>query len=194
MKALRLRNINKPIFNLRDLERVLNVLPTSAKVIASRYVRAGLLIRLKRDMYVLAEQWPYFSIEQKFQFANLIQTPSYISLMTALSYYHISTQIQRDFIESIALKRTKQVNIEKTIFHYSKIKSDLYFGFVRQRNFFIAEAEKALLDAFYLMSIKRYTLDVAAIDFGKFDRQKIASLLTKFPESVKQMVAEYELA
>lgn len=91
MKTLRIKNLNKPYFNLRDLSRVLNINLPSAKVTASRYVKAGLLIRLKRDLYVLAERWPYLSLEEKFRFANLIQTPSYISLMTALSYYEIST-------------------------------------------------------------------------------------------------------
>ncbi len=192
MKTLRIKNLNKPYFNLRDLSRVLNINLPSAKVTASRYVKAGLLIRLKRDLYVLAERWPYLSLEEKFRFANLIQTPSYISLMTALSYYEISTQIQRDFIESIALKRTKQITVRETVFNYSKIKPSLYFGFVRKENFFIAEPEKALLDALYLMSLKRYTLDLASIDFSKFDNQKIEQISEAFPPVVKKMVMRYE--
>ena len=192
MKTLRIKNLNKPYFNLRDLSRVLNINLPSAKVTASRYVKAGLLIRLKRDLYVLAERWPYLSLEEKFRFANLIQTPSYISLMTALSYYEISTQIQRDFIESIALKRTKQITVRETVFNYSKIKPSLYFGFVRKENFFIAEPEKALLDALYLMSLKRYTLDLASIDFSKFDNQKIEQISEAFPPFVRKMVMRYE--
>ena len=194
MKLLRLKNIQKPYFNLRDLSRALSVTLPSAKVMASRYVKSGLLIRLKRDLYVLAEEWPYLPLEQKFQFANLIQAPSYISLMTALTYYEISTQMQRDFIESIALKRSKQVTVQDTVFQYSKIKPLLYFGFIRQEQFFIAEPEKALLDAFYLMSLKRYALDVDTIDFSKFDRTKMEKFLTKFPPSVKRLVKQYELA
>ena len=192
MKTLRIKNLNKPYFNLRDLSRVLNINLPSAKVTASRYVKAGLIIRLKRDLYVLAERWPYLSLEEKFRFANLIQAPSYVSLMTALSYYEISTQIQRDFIESIALKRTKQVTVQETVFNYSKIKPALYFGFVRKENFFIAEPEKALLDALYLMSLKRYTLDLASIDFSKFDIQKIEQFSEPFPPVVKKMVMRYE--
>ena len=66
--------MKRSYFTLRDLTRALNVSLPSAKVTASSYVKAGLLIRLKRDLYVLAERWPYLSIEEKFRVANLIQT------------------------------------------------------------------------------------------------------------------------
>ncbi len=194
MKVLRLRNIKGKYFNLRQLARTLDLPLPSAKVLASRYVKAGVLIRVKRDLYVLAEQWPYFSLQDQFRLANLIQSPSYISLLTALAYYEISTQIQQEFIESVALKRTRQFNVNGTIFNYTKIKDELYFGFDRKQGIFIAEPEKALLDALYLMSLKRYTLDMAAIDFSKIDRDKLRSLLPKFPSTVKKMANDYELA
>ena len=194
MKILRLRNINSKYFNLRQLAKALDLPLSSAKVLASRYVKAGVLIRLKRDLYVLAEQWPYFSLQDKFQLSNLIQSPSYVSLLTALAYYEISTQIQQEFIEAIALKRTKQINVKGTIFNYSKIKNELYFGFGRTQGFFMAEPEKALLDALYLMSLNRYTLDMEAIDFSKIDRDKLKSFLPKFPLTVQKMVRYYGLA
>jgi len=192
MKALRLKDIYKTYFHLQDLARTLNISADSARVTASRYVKAGLLIRLKRDLYVLAENWPMFSSEDKFLFANLIQSPSYVSLMTALSYYQISTQIQRDFIESIALKRTKTVHIKNMIFNYGTIQSPLFFGFIKKGNFFIAEPEKALLDALYLVSLGRYTLDLASIDFSKFDANKITQYAQKFSSKVQNRVKQYD--
>jgi len=101
MKVLRLQSLKQPYFYVEDLARVLEVKPASARVIASRYVKAGLLLRLKRDMYIRADRWPFLSQEEKFQLANLLQSPSYISLLTALSWYEISTQIPQDYIESI---------------------------------------------------------------------------------------------
>ena len=52
--------------------------------------------------------------------ANLAQTPSYISLATALDYYELTTQIQRTFFESVALKRTKRINVDGHIFRYTR--------------------------------------------------------------------------
>ncbi len=193
MKILQLRQINKKYFNLRQLANALKISVPSARVLASRYVKNGILIRIKRDLYILSEQWDFLSLEEKFQLANLIQTPSYVSLLTALSYYEISTQIQQEFIESVAIKRTKQVEVNNSIFNFSKLKNELYFGFVRKQGFFIAEPEKALLDAFYLMSLQKYTLDVDTIDFEKIDTDKMKMFSSKFPAFVKKLINYYEL-
>jgi predicted transcriptional regulator of viral defense system len=193
MKILQLRQINKKYFNLRQLANALKISVPSARVLASRYVKNGILIRIKRDLYILSEQWDFLSLEEKFQLANLIQTPSYVSLLTALSYYEISTQIQQEFIESVAIKRTKQVEVNNSIFNFSKLKNELYFGFVRKQGFFIAEPEKALLDAFYLMGLKKYTLDVDTIDFEKIDTDKMKMFSSKFPAFVKKLINYYEL-
>ena len=132
---------------------MLGITLQSAKVTANRYIKHGLLIRLKKNIYVLREKWTSIDREQEFILANIIQVPSYISLMTALDYYETTTQLQRDFIESVAVKRTKGAEIDLKFFNYTKINTDLYSGFSRTRGFFIAAPEKAffgcrLLDVF----------------------------------------------
>ena len=181
MKFFQLQNIEKLYFGHEDIAHTLGITLQSAKVTASRYIKQGLLIRLKRNIYVLREKWTSIDREQEFLLANIIQVPSYISLMTALNYYEITTQIQRDFIESVALKRTKGVEIEQTFFNYTKISTDLYSGFSRTRGFFIAAPEKAFLDAVYLMSLGRYSLDIPSIDFSKLNLEKIEYMVRLFP-------------
>jgi len=181
MRLQELNKIRKLYFGYEEIVRVFEVSRASAKVTASRYVRQGLLVRVRRNMYMLREVWKTATREEKFMIANLGQTPSYISLMTALDYYEITTQVQRDFFESMAVKRTKEIQLNSNVFRYSKIKSDLYFGFNKEKNFFIATPEKALLDAFYLMSYGRYAIDISALDSGKLDRGKIRKLSSKFP-------------
>ncbi len=192
MKALQLRKIDKLYFGHEDIARALNISLSSAKVTAYRYVKAGVLIRIKRNIYVLQERWASLSIEQKYTIANLIQVPSYISLMSALDFYEITTQMQQNFVESIALKRTKEVEIANTFFNYIKIKPNLYSGFVRMRGFFIAEPEKALLDALYLMSLGRYRLDIASIDFDKLDKGKIDQFAKLFPSGTQKLLLSYD--
>jgi len=192
MKALDLRKIDKPYFGYEDIARVLNISPNSAKVAASRYVKAGILIRIKRNLYVLFENWAIMSLEQKFTIANLIQVPSYISLMTALSYYEITTQLQQDYIESVGIRRTKDTTIEKTVFRYTKIKSELYFGFKRMRGFFIAEPEKAFVDALYLQSLGRRSIDTSSLDLDKLDWPRILEISKSFPKRTRRQVKRYE--
>lgn len=188
MKLDELRKIEKLYFGYEELARMLDISPASAKVAASRYVRHGLLVRVKRNLYMLRETWENAGLAEKFIIANLGQVPSYISLMTALDYYGITTQVQRDFFESAALRRTKEIRVDRTVFRYTRISKELYFGFGKKDGFFIASPEKALLDAFYLMSYGRYALDLSAINADRLDFDQIASLSQKFPIKTKKLL------
>lgn len=192
MKLVQLQNIDKPYFGHEDLARALGITLDSAKVSASRYVNQGLLFRLKRNLYILKERWLNLDREQKFIIANLIQAPSYISLMTALDYYEITTQMQRDFIESIAIKRTKEVEIEQVLFNYTKFKIDLYCEFTKKQGFFVASPEKAFLDAVYLMSLGRYKLDISSIDSTKLDVNEVERLVKLFPPKTQIFLSKLE--
>jgi len=191
MRLNELRKIKKLYFGYEEIAKILTLNEASAKVSASRYVKQGLLIRLKKNMYILREVWDKIGREEKYRLANLGQTPSYISLMTALDYYEITTQVQRDFYESVAVKRTKEIPLNGSLFRYSKIAISLYFGFKKEKEFFIATPEKALLDALYLMSYGRYALDISALDNEKFDRKKIINLSSKFPSITKKKLNKH---
>ena len=190
-KVFELNKIRKPYFGYEDIARVRNISLASAKVTASRYVKQGLLLRLKKNLYVLRETWNAASREDKFRLANLGQSPSYLSLMTALDYYEITTQVQRDFFESTAVKRTKEILLNGSVFRYSKIDQKLYFGFKKEKGFFIAIPEKALLDAFYLMSFGRYSMDISALDAAKLDKDEIKRLSTAFPLTTQKILKKY---
>ncbi|MGD9335566.1 MAG: hypothetical protein PVJ50_11340 [Desulfobacterales bacterium] len=188
---MELKKIEKLCFGYEDISRVLGISPASAKVAASRYASQGILLRMKKNMYVYRETWITASREDKFRLANLGQVPSYISLMTALDYFEITTQMQRNFFESVAVKRSKEININSCVFRYVKLAPDLYHAFKKEKGFFIANPEKALLDAFYLMSYGRYNFDLSSVDAEKFDRREIQRLVGKFPLNTKNMLLRY---
>ena len=175
-------------FSASDLAQVLKIKPQSAKMLASRYAQKGLLVRLKRDFYVLKERWLNFTSSEFFQIANLLQVPSYISLMTALNYYEVTTQISRDYIESIAIKRTLKRNIINKNFTYYKLKKTYFSDFFRQGNFFIAKKEKAFIDAVYLYSFGKYRIDLASLDLSKLDLSRIKKLIKNYPTKTKNII------
>lgn len=191
MRFIELRKIKKFSFGCEDISRVLGISPASAKVTASRYTKQGLLLRVKKNLYVLREVWNAAGREDKFRLANLGQVPSYISLMTALDYYEITTQVQRDFFESVAVKRSKEVSINGSVFRYAKLAAHLYDEFKKEKDFFIATPEKALLDAFYLISYGRYSLDLSSLNLVKLDRREIERLGRKFPLKTKNMLKRH---
>lgn len=179
MNLGKLQNIDKLIFNANDLSNILSISKKSAQVTASRYVDAGLLIRLKRDLFILPQKLQNINEEELFMISNLLQTPSYVSLTTALSYYNTTTQQTPNFVESVALKRTAFIEIKNQQFNYSLVKKEFYFGFERKENFFIATPHKALADAVYLTSIGNYNADFEAIDFSQFKKYEITKILNK---------------
>ncbi|GAB4407338.1 MAG: hypothetical protein OHK0032_02650 [Thermodesulfovibrionales bacterium] len=150
----------------------------------------GLVYQAKKNLYILKEKWDKNTIEDFLRLANILQVPSYISLMTALSFYEVTTQVQRGFIESVSVKRSIRYEIEGVSFNFYKTKKDLYSGFTRQDNIFIASKEKAFLDAMYLYSFGKYALDIDSIDINKLDLKMIKNLLKDFPERTKKMVRD----
>jgi predicted transcriptional regulator of viral defense system len=188
MKALKLNNIEKQFFSFLDISKILGISPESARVVAHRYVRNGILVRIKPNIFVLSEKWKYFSMENRFETANLLQVPSYVSLTTALAYYDITTQIQREYIECISIKRSLVKQIKDVTFCYAKLSEKLYCAFEKKNGFYIALPEKALLDAVYLTSLGRYSLDVPALSLSSLNQEVLINLAELYPESTKKIL------
>jgi len=182
----RLLKINKPFFSQDEVAYALDIKPASAAVLCSRYVKKGLLIRLKRGLYTRAETFGHLGQVDLFRIANILQVPSYISLMTALSYYGITTQVQRGFFESISIRRTVKFEAKGISFRYMKIMPDLYGGFERKEGAFIALPEKAILDCFYFASMGRYALDIPSLDLTRVNEEVLEKLSAIYPLKTKK--------
>jgi len=76
------------VFSLGDLVRVLNKDEAYVKVLLSRLVERGLLVRVERNKYSLPNQ-------SVFSVASLLVYPSYVSFISAYSYYSLTTQRAR---------------------------------------------------------------------------------------------------
>lgn len=180
----------KPFFTVEDVTALLGIKRQSTWVLCSRYVSKGIFLRLKNNLYVLEQSWQNLKTEQFFMLANFLQVPSYISFATALGYYNLTTQIQRNFFESASLKRSAKFETADTVFEFHKLKKEYYFDFIRKDNFFIASPEKAFIDSVYLYSLGRYKMDFHALDLKKLDRKKLLRILKRFPEGTREAAEE----
>jgi predicted transcriptional regulator of viral defense system len=188
MDYTRLKRLSKKIFfSVEDLAEIFSIKPGSARVLASRHVKKGLFIRLKNNFYVLDQAWERYSREDFFKIANFLQVPSYISLMSALAWHEVTTQAQRNYFESIDLKRSTHFDERGAVFHYYKFQKKYYFGFQKEAGVFMATKEKAFADAIYLYSFGKYKLDLDSIDFRKFDKAALTKILKVFPKKTKDM-------
>ena len=182
---LKLNKSSKLLLSIEDIASLLSISKESAKVTAVRYKNKGFLTRIKKDLYILRTKFEILHENELYKIANLIQTPSYISLTTALSFYNITTQQQINYIESIASKRSKTVNVEDVEFSFTLIKDKLYNGFIRENDFFIALPDKAFSDSVYLTSLGKYNCDFEAIDFSKINKSKVEQYLKNTNDRTK---------
>jgi len=172
-------------FTIADLAELFGLKAQSAMVLCSRYVKSGRFIRLKNNFYILDEKWANFTRDDFLKIANFLQVPSYISFMTALWFYGVTTQVPRNFFESACLKRSKRFNIKETVFNYYKLKKELYSGFIKKEDIFIAVKEKAFLDSVYLFSFGKYKLDISSLDLAKLDKGVLAKTARLFPRKTR---------
>lgn len=187
MKISLLDQIQTLSFSSGEAAQALGLTHASARLACHRYARKGGLIRLKRDVYVLRERWNHLTDTDRYELANRLQVPSYVSLTSALSFHGVTTQVQRDFVESAAVTRTLDLEVRGLHFRYVKIQDKLYWGFVKEGGLFMATPEKAFLDALYLMSLGRYRLDVSALDPSKMNRKLVKKYLTRFPRATRDL-------
>jgi len=189
MKYRELENLKrKKFFKVEDVAETLGIKRTSAQVLCSRYVKKGYFLRLKNNFYLLANNWDNFNFDDFLGIANFLQVPSYISFMSALSIYEITTQLQRDFFESASLKRTARFNTKGVEFNFYKLKKEFYFGYSKSKNIFIASKEKAFVDAIYLYSFGKYSIDFDSLSLGKLNREKLLKIIKIYPDKTKNII------
>lgn len=188
MNYLKLQKLkSKLYFTIEDMADILNIKPESARVLASRYVKGGIFLRLKNNLYVLEQNWDASSRDYFLRISNFLQVPSYISFMSALSIYEVTTQVQRNFFESASLKRSRRFEVRGAVFNFYKLKKEYYFGFVKKEDIFIATKEKAFIDALYLYSFGKYRIDFDSLDLDKLDKAKVKNLLKAFPRKTSNI-------
>lgn len=178
----------KPFFRAEDAAEAFNIKIGSAWVTCSRYVKDGIFIRLKNNFYVLAEDWRHISRDGLFRIANHLQVPSYISFMSALTHYEVTTQAQRSFVESAGHRRSVKFKAGGAEFDFYKLDKRLYFGFEKKDGIFMASKEKAFVDAVYLYSFGKYRIDTASLNTSKLDTSKLRQILKVFPQKTTAAV------
>jgi predicted transcriptional regulator of viral defense system len=182
----KLLNTESPFFTISSLQATLNLTRESARTTASRLVGRGVLIRLCRDLFVLAGR--KYSL---FALANALYQPSVISLETALNYWGLIVQ-DPQVISSIGLG-SYRYNIEHTDFIYRRINSSIFrFGQKKVDDFFIADPEKAFLDTLYMKSKGLADLPPEDIDMDKLDSERLEYYSLSYPPAVKKMITIYE--
>lgn len=177
---------DKLFFTKENVEYLLGISRNSASVFCSRYEKRGIFVRLKKNLYIMDHKWGYLDFNDNLAISNILQVPSYVSCMTALSFYEITTQTPRDYFESISVNRSITIDVKDKIFKFYKLKRELYFDFRREGSIFIASREKALIDMLYLFRFGKYSPDFSSIDFDKFNGVRMRGVLSSYPLKLRR--------
>ncbi len=126
---------------------------TTLKVQFSGWLKKGLIIKLKRGIYILNESDRKIEPSRIF-LANALYSPSYVSTTYAFGYYDLIPEKVED-VTSVTTKKTAKFTNSFGTFIYQHLKTNLFFGFTEMKDengfpVFIAEPEKAILDFIYL--------------------------------------------
>ncbi len=153
------------LFTPLDIRRIFGVSKISVTFLLHRYAKKGIVVRLKRGLYSLAEiKVPDFYL------ANKLYEPSYISLEFALSYHRVIPENVYQ-ITSVTTKATRRFEAQGKQFIYRRMKKDAFTGYatVQQRSasFLIADPEKSFVDANYFRLLERRK------PLSRFDKEKI---------------------
>lgn len=168
----RLKELNLKVITSISLSRILNIenQNTIYKII-ERLEKYKLIKRLIKGKYVLSD----LKLSD-FEKANIILSPSYISLESALTYYGVLPQFTYS-VTSVTTQKSRKFEIDGKEYEYTKVQNSLYNSFIKKENFLIATPEKALIDLAYLASkglrkIEFSDLDLGLINWKMFDKMK----------------------
>ncbi len=128
-----------PVFDISDAARIYRKPKHYVSKVLSQQKKIS---RIERGKYFLIGASEY-------DIASNIVYPSYVSLFAAFKYYGLTEQEPAVF-SVISIKRHASVRFANGIIEFIAIKRDRFFGYTKENNAFIAEPEKAIVDAMYL--------------------------------------------
>jgi len=186
MKFTEIHNILEKIkiFSINDL-----------KQIDAQFEKKKIYLWKKSWLIKNIYKWYYILNSQKidtnflYKIANIIYSPSYIWLESALSYYNLIPEAVYT-ITNITTKKTNEINNIFINISYRTIKTDLFWWYkiinINNNTFLISEIEKTLLDYFYLNKQVNDENDIIWLRLNweilrqNIDREKLTKYLKVF--------------
>ena len=153
------------LFGAAEVRTLFGLSASATASLLHRYKKAGFIVQPRRGLYLLPDTLP-----SDFHLANRMYSPSYLSLEAALSYHGIIPETVYE-ITSVTPKATRRFSALGKVFSYHKIKQSAYSGYRTEPyqgvSFYIAEPEKAIVDASYLRLVR------GGNQIERFNKQKL---------------------
>ena len=176
----KLESYRAPIFSFSELVKVLGKHESYAKVFLNRAVEKKLLIKIGRGKYGLPNQNP-------FSVASNLVFPSYVSLISAYSFYSLTTQLPIKLFV-VGLKQKREVSYMGYKIKFIAIGKKRFFGYKKEflngKVLFVAEIEKAILDSLFLPVYCPISETFFALREAKIDKDKLLEYVKRFDSKI----------
>jgi len=167
-KIIELYNSKNTVFTFDELKSIFWI--TNIQVLKNK------LQTLKsKNIFISPTKWIYllkYKQINKFELANKIYSPSYISFFSALYHHSIIFQYQNDVY--LAYKKTDSKKILDFEIKLKTLKKEILLNpdwIINNWIYSIASPERAFLDTIYLFS------DIHFDNISKLDKEKVIKLL-----------------
>ncbi len=183
---MRFLNDNRiTVFSLKDAVKILHVSRPYAGLFLRRCANKGLISRVENGLYYRNHG------TNEYMVASRIVYPSYVSMVSALAYYGLTTQIP-NIVYVVSTKGHRPIkNIMGFAIVFRAINKRMMFGYHKESygNISIADPEKAIVDIFYFNDVN--DLDEDALKSpSRIDPDKLAMYAMQTGRSsVKKRVA-----
>lgn len=177
----------KNYFTLVELSNYLSIKKATLKVVLSRMVKQGRILRLIKGYYCHPQKMPDLE-----QLACELCYPGYVSLESALSMHGLLSQVP-SAITMVTSKRGVNYNIRETIIECSHIQKSLFFGFEIKGQRQIARPEKALLDELYLIGLGKRNLNLTELDCSKVKKSLIKEWIRPYPAATRALAESMKI-
>lgn len=173
------------VFSLGDTAKILRKPRPYASLFIRRCMAKGLVSRVENGLYYRSRG------SNEYMVASGIVSPSYISMISALAYYGLTTQIP-NVVYVVTTKKHRPVKIMGFTIVFRTIDKRMMFGYHKESygNISIADPEKAVVDIFYFNDVN--DLDEDALEPPpRIDPDKLAAYAAQTGRgSVKKRVAD----
>jgi predicted transcriptional regulator of viral defense system len=175
----RLLELNLKVFTPNDLRVIFGVSQRAVQGFLHYNLEKGAFVHLRKGLYTLKRNLP-----PEFVLANRLYAPSYISLDSALAYYHLIPETIYA-VTSVTTKPTRKFVAHNLSYEYRKIKREAYTGYqpkeINGQLVYLATPEKAVADFLYFVSLGKRSFN-ERLKLGKIDKNKLNKYLKLFKQ------------
>lgn len=134
------------IFGPSEVTRFLDISSRNAYRILSNMVEKGLVRRISRGQYVLAET---YASSDSYELASHLEPASYVGFWSGLHFHGLTDQVPRTIFVAVT-KQKRSREIQGQTVHFIRVDPKTFFGYEQYGRAVVSDPEKTILDCLRL--------------------------------------------